>query len=62
MLLFADRQADMAHPLVVEVRRDVIGVENADATVLQRGQMVVVAVLVECDQKVSLVTCGENLA
>ena len=57
-----DRDANIIDPLVVSVRLNEIRVVNADAPIAQRTDMVVVTVLVEGDQKIGVVSRGENFA
>ena len=50
-----DRHADRGEALVVGVGFDVVGVVDQHAALAERGQMALVAVLVEGDEEVGLV-------
>jgi len=57
-----DGDADFDEAVVVHVGRDLVGVVEQDAAFAEKADVLVVAVLVEGDQEVRLVSGGEHLA
>ena len=54
--------ADVDETFVVEVRLDVVGIVKKDPAFAQKMEVILIAVLIKCDQKIGLVACGQHFA